>query len=197
MLDNQFATKLQELDTAGDVQGMRDFLKANGGMSRVIALAVRGATRAKRDGTKAKAGALPDDFPDAAARERAKAYWVANGRPDLADGIDRQVEKFRGHFEVIRRPSWPRTWGTWVRNAPDMTPPPRSFGQSNASVAFEQTTIDGWVSRLVIFHGGDQDCPEGTWSPKWGAKPGQQGCRVPPEALSAYSAKHGQRVALL
>ena len=195
MDDETFAKRLQELDAAGDIKARNELIATNGGMKRVIALAVRGAVRAKRDGSKSKATALPADFPDNAAREAAKAYWSKNRRPDLISEIDRQAEKFRFHFENVRRPSWPRTWATWYRNAVDYVQPPRGIGIAGASVSFEQTTVDGWVSRLMIYFGKDSDCPAGTWSPKWGPQPDAAGCRVPAEAKAKFSAITGQKVA--
>jgi hypothetical protein len=161
---------------------MRDFIKANGGMARVIALAVRGAKRAARAAPKVNSF-LPDSFPDAAAIEAAVTFWRRAKRPDLEAAIERQIDHFRAHFQDVKRPSWPRTWATWYRNALNFTPVARGLGSGNEAVAFEQTTLDGWRLRVRLFSGLEPDAPAGTWSGKWGPEPGQPGCKVPKNAF--------------
>lgn len=186
MTDEQFAEQLSVLETEGSagVPKMRDFIKANGGMKRVIALAVRGAKRAARAAPKANSF-LPDDFPDPHAIDAAVSFWRKSKRPDLEAALERQIEHFRAHFQDIKRPSWSRTWATWYRNALNFTPMARSAIAGNESVAFEQTTLDGWRLRVRLFEGREPDAAAGTWSSKWGPPPGQPGCKVPKEALSA------------
>ena len=60
---------------------------------------------------------------------------------------------------------------------------------NNQTVAFEQTTPQGWVGRLEVFYGlnGSQ---AGSWSPKWRQKPDETGNCIPQEAWRLFEAKH-------
>jgi len=127
---------------------------------------------------------IPNDCPSLEDGSAALAYWEKHRRPDLVAALDDIAEKFRdyhiSHGSKMLR--WDVAWRTWYRHAVEYVKPPRD-GLFSAPVAFEQTTVQGWEKRLEIFDGLDADCPPGTWSPKWGPKPGELNCRVPPELL--------------
>lgn len=134
---------------------------------------------------------LPDDFPDEKARALATDYWTRNGRPDLVATISRIVDDFRAHHGNPECPtkakSWSRTWTTWYRNQVNFVRPARGSAQG-VLVAFEEASVDRWVRRLEVFYS------SGEWSPdRWGSPPEALGCRVPPDAIAAYVARHGAR----
>lgn len=196
MTDDQFVTEAKRLCDLGTdgLPALREHLK--GQMPRLIDLAVRGALRAKRAAPKAKPTFVPDDFPDAKAREDALAYWRKERRPDLVAAIEREVDKFRMHFQEGKAASWGGRWRTWYANAPNYNRPPAG-SLFSAPVVFAQTTISGWVTRLTIYHGFDEDCPKGTWlKEQWGAPPGSPDCRVPAEAFTQFEGRHGRKIAL-
>jgi len=183
MDDTQFANGLLELWTAHDTAGSRTYIASNGGMSRVIALAVRGAVRAKRDATKtAKGTPLSADFPDRIALDNALEYWRKHKRPDICLKIEEVSDHFRRHHAEHKALSWPRTWATWYCNQINFIRAPASM--QTATVIPINGTPQEWANRVRIWDGtsGDADLPPGTWSDKWGPKPGEPGCRVPDEA---------------
>lgn len=49
-----------------------------------------------------------------------------------------------------------------------------------APVEIESTDADGWAKRMRVY-AGDTTLPKGTWSTKWGPKPGEAGCLCPVE----------------
>lgn len=193
MMDADFIKNISDLHSAGDLKARNEAIQKHGGMDRLIALALRGVTRANNAQKKTRGTFIPEDFPDAHARELAVAYWRKNRRPDLEASIERIIDNFIAHHADCRAVSWVRTWGTWYRNQVDFIRPARNSELTLATVAFEQTTVTGWASRLAVFYGNDEECPEGTWSPKWGPTPTDKGNRVPPEALAAFEAQFGRK----
>lgn len=192
MIDADFVSRLQELDAKGKdgLPEMRELLRPAGQLSRLIALAARGAHRAKR-APKGPAGTfLPDNFPGDAERERAVAYWRKHGRPDLEARIEEQIDKFRGLNADKQQRSWPGKWATFFMNAIDFTRPAFGTG-AGAPVLIELASVDGWLDRLSMFYGHKDGCPAGAWHPKkWGPKPGDPGCRVPPEAQQVFDSRN-------
>lgn len=184
MDDAQFANRLLELWTAKDTPGARAFIAANGGMSRVIALAVRGAVRAKRDAAAKPRGTfLPDTFPDDESRAKAITHWRMNRRPDLEAQIERHIDNFRAHFSEQKRPSWPKTWNTWFRNQVEFTKPPQGATLAQVIPMRPTGTLQEWRDRGRIYYGLVADCAAGSWNDKWGIhKPGEPGCAMPAEA---------------
>lgn len=189
MIDHTFISKLLDLDALGKdgLQEMRELLKQEGGISRLIGLAKRGVDRVARAESKKMRTRIPDEFPGEKEKQSAIAYWEAQRRPDLVAAIEEQCEEFVLHHTKCGSlmASWPAAWGTWIHRAPRYTQPPRGGELFSASVLFEQATLEGWVTRLEIFHG-LKGQPAGTWLDKWGAKPGADGCRVPPEATESF-----------
>lgn len=186
MTDEQFVKRLTEIDAlgaAGDSQ-MQAFLKENGGRAartRLIALAERGVTRAKRGTTKSAASFLPDNYPDAEARAVAIEKWNKARRPDLVDNIERQIDLFRSHYEDTKQVDWRARWRRWADNAPNFTRPP--YGTPAAVLPMHQeATLEEWVGRLKMFYGLDPDVPVGTWG-RWFGKPGEPNCKIPAEAF--------------
>jgi hypothetical protein len=175
MTDTEFAVRLLELEKKGDVPAMREFLKQNGGMKRLVALAVRGAIRAE-SAVKKKGTFIPDDFPDQKAIANARAYWLKERRPDVVANMERHCDEFREHYREEQCVSWEGRWRTWYINALRFNRPPIA-GTPGAPVLFEQTDFNGWARRLDLFKA------DGTWSTKWGPKPNEPGTRVPVEIL--------------
>lgn len=190
MTDEQFAQKMSELDENHDLAGMREMLKPAGQLSRLIALAVRGATRAKRSTTKAPETFVHDDFPGPQDREHAIAYWRKHGRQDLEPRVEEQIDKFRSHFADKKAASWSGRWRTWYMNAIDYTRP--SPGSVPAAVIFRQAPISEWVIRLAMFYGYDEEVPKGTWNATWGPRPSEKNNKVPSDANTEFLKRYRQ-----
>ncbi len=188
MIDHTFVSKLLELDARGKdgLQEMRELLKQEGGVSRLIGLAKRGVDRMARTESKKARTRIPDDFPGEPEKQAAIAYWQEHRRPDLVAQIEQIASQFYDHHYGLGKTwaSWPCAWRTWYSRALSMSPP-RGAELFSAPILFEQATLEGWVTSLEIFHG-LKGQPAGTWLEKWGAKPGSEGCRVPAEALAAF-----------
>ena len=197
MLDDQFALRLQELDSAGDMKARNDFIKENGGMRRVIALAVRGAGTATPKPKKPRAPRSTDEpegfaewyavYPRHVARDAAAtAYRRAVKRVSaeiLMATARRYAEECAGkELEFIKHPASWLNGGCWKDERVTLT-----LVQNTKHATKEE--IDLWVSRLMMFHGHDRDCPAGTWSQKWGGRPDQPDCRVPADAIAAFASR--------
>lgn len=193
MDDIEFVAKVKTLRE--NIPAMREFLKTPGHLDRLFDLAIKGAKKPPK--SKARSS-LPPGFPDKPQIDRAKGFWAMEKRPDLVFVADGQAAEFRDYHQGrgTLAADWMATWGTWMRRALQYTRPPRT-GPVAVEMVFEQTNIAGWVRRLELFHFGDADdnypAPAGGWSPKWGAKPGEPGNRVPKEALVAFERAHPGR----
>lgn len=198
MTDEEFVQNISGLNETGDITARNEAIKRGGGMDRLIALALRGVARAKNAaGPKSPPTFIADNYPDTAALERAIKWWGEQRRPDLVAAIEQQAAEFRHRYIDAKQSSWGGTWKTWYMNAVHFTKPPRNGALFVAPVLFEQTTIEGWVSRLEIFHGLHDDCPGGHWlKDKWGAAPGEKDARIPPDAWSRFRAKWPKAVAV-
>lgn len=137
---------------------------------------------------------VPDEFPSAEAKAAAVIFWNGKGRPDLAATVADQAAQFRDHHTAHgkKMADWPAAWRTWIRNALEMTRPPRHTltPVPNNSAAMEPDTAT-WVRRLEYYDRGSvqDEVERGYWSVQWGPKPHQEGCKVPQAALDAYAAK--------
>jgi hypothetical protein len=197
MLDDiEFVARIKSLRE--NIPAMREFLKTPGHLDRLFDLAIKGAKKPSK--SKARSS-LPQGFPDKAQIDRACAFWALQKRPDLAVAAELQAAEFRDHHtgRGTLAADWPATWGTWMRRALQFTRPPRT-GPAPVPAEFEQTNLDGWLRRLEIFHLGDDDdnypAHVGSWSPRWGAKPGETGNRIPPAAWAEFEKYHpGRRAA--
>ena len=65
----------------------------------------------------------------------------------------------------------------WVRKRAESEKAKRGIAAQPVAPMFEDTDPRGWKDRLSVFRG------NGVWSPKWGPKPGEPGCKVPAEML--------------
>lgn len=198
MIDHDFVSHLLCLDAKGKdaLPEMREFLRMQGGMARLLALAQLGVTKAPRK-AKTKQPALPGtEFPDwwpIAAWEGYMAMRKAKGVPPTERAIEllvRAVTDLRvsgsDPAAVLDR----STVNGWTDVYPLQSTRGAHAAGNSSVVAFEQTSLDGWIGRLRLHLGQSDDCPPGTWSQKWGAKPGEQGCKVPEAALAAvYGSK--------
>lgn len=133
----------------------------------------------KPKGERRSSTALPDDFPLQADREAALGYWRERGRRDLCPKLDDQISAFRAHHAAHgkRMVDWSAAWRTWYGNAVRFEPPPK--GQATLPLGgFDATDERGWRDRLQVFR------EKGSWSPKWGPKPTEPGCKCPREILT-------------
>ena len=193
MTNEQLIAELKKLNVFGSVSlpEMEALLDKEGGLSRIVELLPEKRLPRSAGSTKIS---IPDDFPDAAAKALAIAYWETKRRPDLVDRVEEISEQCHDHHtkENSRYPreNWRLVWKTWYVNAVKFEKPPRDTGLfAVAPVSFEQTTPQGWVGRLEVFYGlnGSQ---AGSWSPKWRQKPDETGNCIPQEAWRLFEAKH-------
>lgn len=203
MLDDELIAKLQELESLGDagMKEKREVLRLNGGFGRVLALAARGLTvRIKSNGNKPVPQGtmthIPDDFPDATAKEKAIGYWEQKRRPDLVARVEEVALEFYNHHftKNTKSKSWAASFQTWYVKEVSHSHPPRPGDQAGATVAFEQTNEAGWLQRIRLFY-----C-DTTWAPTWGGRPPAQpyepvpkGCHCPAGVLKAYVEERHQR----
>lgn len=183
MTDGDLVARLVELDRDGanGLPEMRDILKREGGISRLIGIAARAIPKC---GEKA-ARMLPlgEYKPSDHKQELARKQWQKVGRHDL--DVATEIDKFRAHHTKSRSTSasWDASWQTWYCNAPNMTPPPRGMnGKAALRVvepgAFKPTDAAGWAERVAVWLGQREE-PRGFWVPAWGPVPGAEGCMVP------------------
>lgn len=200
MLDDEFALSLQSLEVAGDIPKMREMLKTNGGMKRLIALAVRGATVVAKV-VKPRAPRPTDEpegfaefyaaFPRHVARSAAAhAYRRAVQRVSaeaLLAAAKRYGQECAGKdAEFIKHPATWLNGGCWADEPVGLT-------LVHLPKPFEPTNLDGWIGRLEIFHGLKEGIAAGGWQEEWGGRPGTPECKVPPEALRRFQALHPRR----
>lgn len=181
MTDQEFIGEIKRIRGMGPLgmAEMREFLKRPGHLDRLFDLAIRGA-RPKREPTRATRCRVPDDFPDQAQKDKAKAFWALRGRPDLAQRVDDQADGFRDYHigRGTLGADWPRTWGTWMRNALRIEKPPPGWNDRTGK-ATESPEV--WEWRLKAYHHGvpDDGIVKGYWRADWGPLPGSPGCRAP------------------
>ena len=198
MIDSDLVSKLLEYDSKGKdgIQEMRDLLKQEGGISRLIGLAKRGVDRITRTETKKMRSRLPDEFPGEKEKQAAVAYWEKQRRPDLIASIDSECEKFVDHHTQHGKAmaDWGCAWRTWYRNAVQFNAPPRDGSLGLVVPIYEppRSPADA-VTRLEIFYGKSPDCDAGTWTPKWGPNPDDPNCRISAESRTAFQTKYGPR----
>lgn len=189
MTDEEFVKRLQILSgmKADGLPEMRELLRPPGQLGRLITLAARGvARRAPSDAKAGRRRKMGDYVPDAAARALAIDYWKRKARTDLVGNIEEQVQEFLAHHRSrgTVMEDWNSAWQTWYANAVRFVrPPPGSQSSLFGSNGFEGADDDGWRLRLRVFYGLEEDCEGGGWHPKWGPKPGEQGCKVPEKIL--------------
>lgn len=195
MRDEDLVSRMEELDAQGPtgLQAMRDLLRQEGGMSRCIGIMRRAYPKKRATGKAADLTPFPDDFPDSAAKEAAKAYWSKNGRPDLIADVDGVATAFAGFHRGrgSRQKDWRATWQTWYAREVSIRPkrePGLFVAASGGGKAFEPTNLDGWIGRLEIFHGLKEGIAAGRWQEEWGGRPGSPECKVPPEATRRVQA---------
>jgi hypothetical protein len=202
MRDEEFVAELQRLDAQGPegLPEMRQLMK--GQVSRLIALAAHGLKPAKKRGAQTPAAApadrrtkIPDGFPDADAKKAACAFWAKKNRPDLMANVEDQAEQFHDHHLArnTKMLSWPAAWRTWMRNALEFNRAPHGMAGS-AIVLFAQTSVEGWLKRLLIYYAGSPDQEPGGWHPTWGPKPNEQNCRAPQAAIDALQTALAKRI---
>lgn len=160
-------------------------------------------TRDQKEGRSAagaKAPSLPGlEFPE----WWPKAEWdgfVAMRKKIRAPLTERAIELIVGEVTEFRAAgdspgavldqSTKKGWRGVFRLKPDA--PAGLFGANPAPVDADTAL---WTWRLVAFHHGDreQEVAKGYWATKWGPEPGQPGCRVPQEAITAYAAQNRPR----
>jgi hypothetical protein len=203
MTDDQLIDRLKELTEIGHdgVAPMRELLKCEGGMSRVVGILdrlrehqekpkIRAATPIVRTGEPKGFQEFYDAYPRHDSRATAlKAYRTAlhlTSAETLLEGAKRYRDYCAREAKEPRFIKLPASWlnaQAWLDES--------TGRQNGAPVVFEQCSIDQWKSRVQIFAGLVEDCKAGTWTAKWGPAPGQPGCKAPPEALAIMT--HVQR----
>lgn len=203
MVDAEFVETLVQLETKGiDALGdMRQVLKDNGGMKRLLSIAMLGL------GVKPKRAVpgllepkiktrLPDGFPAEHEKQAAIVFWERKRRPDLVARIEEEAEKFTSYHlsNGTRSENWGASWKTWYSQALEFNKPPRSdlFVASVNPIQQQRISVAEWVARLETFYG-DTDMPAGTWNLTWGGKPPgaasdpvPANCACPTQAFALY-----------
>ena len=203
MTDDDLLDRLSEINRSGQdgIPAMRELLRAEGGMSRLVGIIEQLRAKASRPKRQKKPrglramSPLPAEFPFAEDRERAVSYWRGRGRGDLPARIEEMVAEFRAHHgppRATKALSWPVTWQTWYVNAVKFTKPPA--GSLAPVLALEETTAV-WIQRLEVYHGFHDGSPVGTWPERWRARPGNPACEVPKEAWDAFFRTHPEKQA--
>jgi len=193
MTDQQFLATLLTLNAKGKdgIDEMRQVLKDNGGMNRLLALAI-GKQRKPRE----PRAAAPDGFdafyaayPRRESRGDAeKAYVAALNRstPEiiLAGAKRYAIAMKQSEMRFVKLPA------TWLRA--DCWKDELGHLQVVGSAGVQPVAgTDVWLNRLRIYHHGDEEnsLDAGYWSSRWGPKPGLPGCQIPPEAAKMFEAK--------
>lgn len=155
-------------------------------------LAGASETVQKPKAKEAEFGAFYAAFPRHVARGAAEtAYWrarkVASAEVLLA-GAQAYAAARKGEDEKFTK--YPATWlngKCWMD------------GEAVQDGGVEAAPTSLWVWRLEAFHNGKPDDDDGPgvsvgyWQAKWGPTPGQPGCKVPQEAITAYAAQNRPR----
>lgn len=196
MTDEQFIANLVALDAKGKdgIPEMREVLR--GQMSRLIALAARGLkSKIVKEFADERKRNIPEGFPDQFAKAAAVEYWNKHRRPDLVARLDEIAEQFYTHHFIrnVRFTRWDLAFKTWYVRAVSIEKPPQGAGLFSATVVFEQTSIEGWVSRLEVWYGLAEGSKPGDWTTKWGLPPDNLGNCVPAEARKEYARRHPPR----
>ncbi len=156
--------------------------------SQAVSRAKRGPT-SEKDGKTAKKTPLPEDFPHQAARAAAVKFWTDRQRLDLAGRVGDIAEHFRNFYTANggRLIDWPAGWRAWVKKEMELVRAPNGNGHGPT---IEQTSDEGWLSRLEVFCGIRGQRP-GAWTAKWGPKPNEPAQVVPARAYEAFMGRHG------
>lgn len=211
--DAQFIQQLLDLQDLGP-SGLPDMRKALAGqMPRLLALAAKGAgvrprkavpvPKPKPEPMAAPAATtsktkIPEDCPTADQRATAVKYWEEHRRPDLVVTLVQHAESFRAYHisRGTRMESWRAAWQTWYTNQLSHTKPPRGADLLVAHAqAYEGATSQGWIDRLEVFFFGGRGIEAGFWLPKYGPKPGDEGCRAPASLVKVAREQAARREA--
>lgn len=183
MTDEQLIQKLQILDRQGKdgLPEIREVLKTEGGVARLIELAARGLGKRAKAVSKTQPQFLPElQFPDwwPAAQWQAFVAMRTKKKAPLTeyatDLIIRDITRWRlagqNPIEIIDR-SIRNCWSDVYE-----------LGKAEKTI-FPQIgeTPEVWRWRINAFHKGDPDeqIRPGYWKDAWGPKPGEPGCRAP------------------
>lgn len=191
MLDSAFVAHVQALHAKGPegLPQMRELLK-NGNLTRLIELAALGAEKKKnlpkrRAQQQTFAGMqFPDWWPT-----KAWENYLAMRKKKRAATTERAVEMILAEVITLRAAGHDPTAcldQSTLKGWTEVYAPKGSNGAA-APAVLENTNLAGWMSRLEIFFVGDDECPKGGWSPKWGPRPDQAGCVAPPAILARFS----------
>lgn len=193
MTDQQFLATLLTLNAKGKsgIDEMRQVLKDNGGMNRLLALAIGKQRKPREPRTTAPDGfdAFYAAYPRRESRGDAeKAYVAALNRstPEiiLAGAKRYAIAMKQSEVRFIKHPA------TWLR-ADCWKDELGHLSVVGGAAVPETIGLDVWLRRLQIFHHGDEE--QGLeplyWSNRWGPNPGLPGCQIPPEAAKMFEAK--------
>lgn len=194
MTDAQFIAHLREMDTEGHsgLTRMRDFLKANGGISRVIALLPIKKPRKERSASLEIDGFAEwyAAYPRKVARGEAARAYIAARRQVSGEVLLAGAKRYAGQVAgadpkyVAHPASWLRA-GRWADEYPVAVLPSEQQAED----------VKAWIQRLELFYCGGEDAPAGTWSQKWGPTPDQEGNHVPDDARRTYDSGRAQKIA--
>ena len=197
MIDSDLVSKLLECDSKGKdgIQEMRDLLKQEGGISRLLGIAervIKKPVRAKKP-KQAALDILPPWLPltewnayvkmrdriKAPLTDEAKVLTFNKLEKFKTDGMDPAAVLMQSVQAAYRGVFPLRAETNSGTNVVPIYEPPRNPADA--------------VTRLEIFYGKSPDCDAGTWTPKWGPNPDDPNCRISAESRTAFQAKHGPR----
>lgn len=195
MRDEDFVARLNELDGKGKdaLPDMRELLRTEGGISRLIALASKGTPPEKPKKPRAP---RPTDEPEGFAEWYA-AYPRHIARAAAAAAYRRAVKcvsaetllaAAKRYAKDCTDPQYTKHPATWL-NAGCWADEPAGLLLVHSAALFEDASVDGWVMRLEIFHGFTAE-PKGTWLDKWAGRPDTPGHKVKHEAWPIFWRMH-------
>jgi hypothetical protein len=194
MRDAEFVNALNDLDLQGKdgLPAMRDLLKSEGGMSRVISIAIKGLEPKPRKPRAPRSTEEPEGFDEwytAYPRHVARSSAAAAYRRALARvSAETLLAAALRYKKDCTDPEFTKHPATWL-NGGCWADEPMGLALVYDGEPFADATRDGWLTRLEIFYGFTSE-PKGTWLKKWGPRPDETGNKIDPDAMAAFRRIH-------